>query len=210
MNKIDVYNLEGKKVSDLSLNESVFGLEKNDALVHQVYVAQAANRRSGSAHTKIRSAVRGGGRKPWKQKGTGNARTGSIRNPIWRGGGTIFGPLKGNNHTKNINVKMKKKALLAVLSDKVRNDKVRIVDSLKLEKMKTKIIADMIQHMKVDKKSTLIGFATQEAHNHLAARNIERILAMETEKLNVYDVLNTEYMILSIDSVKQLEEKYTA
>ena len=94
MKKVDIYNLEGKKVASMDLNDQVFGLERNDALVHQVYVAQSANRRSGSAHTKIRSDVQGGGKKPWKQKGTGNARTGSIRNPLWRGGGIIFGPMK--------------------------------------------------------------------------------------------------------------------
>ena len=209
MKKLDVYNIEGKKVSDVSLDEAVFGLESNDALVHQVYVAQAANRRSGNAHTKIRSDVRGGGRKPWKQKGTGNARTGSIRNPIWRGGGTIFGPLKGNNYGKQINVKMKQKALLTALSEKVRSEKIRVVDSLKLEEKKTKTVAGLLKGMDVN-KSALIGFSLEEAGNHIAARNIEKISAIETDKLNVYEVLNAEYLILSEDSLKQIEAKYAA
>lgn len=209
MKKLDVYNIEGKKVSDVSLNEAVFGLESNDALVHQVFVAQSANRRSGSAHTKIRSDVRGGGRKPWKQKGTGNARTGSIRNPIWRGGGTIFGPLKGNNYAKAINTKMKRKALLTALSEKVRSEKVRVVDSLKLKEAKTKTIAEMLKGMEMN-KSALIGFSVEESGNHIAARNIEKITAIETDKLNVYDVLNAEYLILSEDSLKQIEAKYAA
>ncbi len=209
MKKLDVYNIEGKKVSDISLNEAVFGLESNDALVHHVYVAQAANRRSGSAHTKIRSDVRGGGRKPWKQKGTGNARTGSIRNPIWRGGGTIFGPLKGNNYSKKINAKMKRKALLTALSEKVRSEKVRVVDSLQLEDKKTKTIAGMLAGMDVQ-KSALIGFSLKEAGNHIAARNIDRVQTIETAQLNVYDVLNAEYLIVSEDSLKQIEAKYAA
>lgn len=210
MKKIDVYNIEGKKIADVSLNEAVFGVEKNDALVHQVYVAQAANRRSGSAHTKIRSDVRGGGRKPWKQKGTGNARTGSIRNPIWRGGGITFGPLKNRNFTKKINVKMKQKALLAALSDKVRADKVRVVDSLKLEDKKTKVIVGMVNGIGINEKSAIIGFSPEEAGGHIAARNITKVNALETDQLNVYDVLNAEYLVLSKDSLKQLEAKYAA
>lgn len=209
MKKVDVYNIEGKKIADTALSDVVFGVESNDALVHQVYVAQAANRRSGSAHTKIRSDVRGGGRKPWKQKGTGNARTGSIRNPIWRGGGTIFGPLKENNYTKSINIKMKKKALVTALSDKVRSDKIRVIDSLHLKDVKTKVIVGMINGIGID-KSTLIGFSTEETGNHIAARNIENVSAIETDKLNVYDVLNAEYVVLSKDSLKQLEAKYAA
>ncbi|PID52347.1 MAG: 50S ribosomal protein L4 [Candidatus Moraniibacteriota bacterium] len=209
MKKIDVYNIEGKKIADVSLSEAVFGLESNDALLHQVYVAQAANRRNGSAHTKIRSDVRGGGRKPWKQKGTGNARTGSIRNPIWRGGGTIFGPLKGNNYSKQINAKMKQKALLTALSEKARNGKICVVDSLKLEEKKTKTVANMLSGMEIN-TSALIGFSLEEAGNHIAARNIKKIRTIETDKLNVYDILNVEYLILSEDSLKQIEAKYTA
>lgn len=209
MKKVDIYNIEGKKVADVKLSEVVFGVDSNDALVHQVYVAQAANRRSGSAHTKIRSDVRGGGRKPWKQKGTGNARTGSIRNPIWRGGGTIFGPLKGNNYGKSINIKMKQKALLTALSEKARNEKIYVIDSLKLKEVKTKAVAGMIDGIGIE-KTALIGFAVEEAGNHIAARNIEKISAIETDKLNVYDILNAEYLVLSKDSLKQLEAKYAA
>lgn len=209
MKKVDVYNIEGKKTADLTLNEQVFGVESNDALLHQVFVAQSANRRSGNAHTKIRSDVRGGGRKPWKQKGTGNARTGSIRNPIWRGGGITFGPLKIRNFSKSINAKMKRKALLIALSEKVRNDKLRVVDSLKMDEAKTKIVAGMLGGMDMD-KSAVIGFSMEEKGGHLAARNIEKINAMETDQLNVFDVMNSEYLVLSKDSIKQLEAKYVA
>ncbi len=209
MIKLDVYNIEGKKESDIELNDTVFGVEKNDALVHQVYVAQAANRRSGSAHTKSRSDRRGGGKKPWKQKGTGNARTGSIRNPIWRGGGVTFGPLNTRNFKKSINAKMKRKALLVALSEKVRGDKIRIVDSLNVADNKTKVVANMIAGMGLD-KSIVIGFSIDESGSYIAARNINKVNAMETGQLNVFDLLNSEYLVLSKDSIKQLTNKYTA
>lgn len=208
MKKIDVYNIEGKKVSDVALNDKVFGIEKNDALVHQVYVAQSANRRSGSAHTKIRSDVRGGGKKPWKQKGTGNARTGSIRNPLWRGGGVIFGPLKGKNYTQSINEKMKQKALLIALSEKVRNEKIRIVEDLALEQPKTKVIAGFLSTVGIT-KSTLIALAKNESGTYKASRNIDRVTALEAEKLNVFDVMNAEYLVVSKETLKQLDTKYT-
>ena len=209
MIKLDVYNIEGKKDSDIELDESIFGVKKNDALVHQVYVAQAANRRSGSAHTKTRSQRRGGGKKPWKQKGTGNARTGSIRNPVWRGGGIVFGPLNTRNFKKAINAKMKRKALLVVLSEKVRSGKVRVIDSLKITDNKTKVVAKMIEGLDID-KSMIIGFSDKESSSYIAARNIEKVNAMQTNQLNVFDALNSDYLLLSKDSVEQLTNKYTA
>jgi len=209
MKKVDVYNIDGEKSGDVSLDEAVFGVATNDVLVHQVYVAQAANRRGGSAHTKIRSERRGGGKKPWKQKGTGNARTGSIRNPIWRGGGITFGPLKNRNFKKSINEKMKRKALIIALSDKVRGDKIRVIDSLNVADHKTKVVANMITKMEID-KSMIIGFSGDESDSYIAARNVARVNAMATNQLNVYDILNAEYLILSKDSVKQLTDKYTA
>ncbi len=207
MKKVDVYNIEGKKVADVALSEGVFGLEANDALVHQVYVAQAANRRSGGAHTKIRSDVRGGGRKPWRQKGTGNARAGSIRSPLWRGGGVTFGPLKEKNYTKSINVKMKRKALLIALSEKARNGKIVVVDSLVIKEPKTKVVAAFLDNAKMY-TSTLFGLATQESDTYKAVRNIEKASSLETQKLNVYDVMNADSIVLSQESLKELEGKY--
>ncbi|MEA3323493.1 MAG: 50S ribosomal protein L4 [Patescibacteria group bacterium] len=209
MKKLDVYNIEGKKTGDVTLDATVFEVDGNDALVHQVYVAQGANRRSGTAHTKIRSDKRGGGKKPWKQKGTGNARTGSIRNPIWRGGGVTFGPLKNRNFKKSINEKMKRKALTIALSDKVRGDKVRVIESLVVKDNKTKVVAGLIAEMGID-KSMVVGFSVDEAGSYVAARNVPKVNAMATNQLNVYDVLNAEYLVLSKDSVKQLTDKYTA
>ncbi len=209
MKKLDVYNIEGKKTGDVTLDATVFEVDENDVLVHQVYVAQSANRRSGTAHTKIRSDRRGGGKKPWKQKGTGNARTGSIRNPIWRGGGVTFGPLKNRNFKKSINEKMKRKALMIALSDKVRGDKVRVIESLVVKDNKTKVVAGLIAEMGID-KSMVVGFSVDESGSYVAARNVPKVNAMATDQLNVYDVLNAEYLVLSKDSVKQLTNKYTA
>lgn len=207
MKKVDIYNLEGKKVASMDLNDQVFGLERNDALVHQVYVAQSANRRSGSAHTKIRSDVQGGGKKPWKQKGTGNARTGSIRNPLWRGGGIIFGPMKDKNYTKGINVKMKRKALLVALSQKAAADKIRVIDTLTMDAPKTKMIAGMFKNIGID-KSVLVGLGGDENNTYKAVRNIAKTNVIETEKLNVYELLNAEYLVLSKESLEQLNNKY--
>lgn len=209
MSKVNLYSIEGKKTGDITLPEAIFGMESNDQLVHQVYTAQAANRRSGSAHTKIRSEVRGGGRKPWKQKGTGNARTGSIRNPIWRGGGTIFGPLKGKNYSKDINVKMRRKALLIALSEKARAEKVIVADTLALPEVKTKNIASFLEAVGAV-KSTLISLVSGESETYKAARNIQKVKAFEVEKLNVYDVMNSQYLVISQDGLKKLEEQYAA
>ncbi len=207
MKKVDIYNLEGKKVASMDLNDQIFGLEKNDALVHQVYVAQSANRRSGSAHAKIRSEVSGGGKKPWKQKGTGNARTGSIRNPIWRGGGIIFGPLKDKNYTKGINIKMRRKALLVALSQKAEAGKIRVIDTLVLEVPKTKTVSTMLKNIGID-KSVLLGLGSGENESYKAVRNIAKTNVIETEKLNVYELLNAEYLVLSKESLQQLDNKY--
>ncbi len=207
MKKIDVYNLEGKKVATTDLNAAVFDVQGSDAIIHHVYVAQAANRRSGHAHTKIRSEVRGGGRKPWRQKGTGNARTGSIRNPLWKGGGVIFGPTKDKNYTQDINSKVKKKAIALALTKKAQADKIRVVESLVMEDVKTKPMAALLRAMGVD-ASAVVALAPQETESYKAVRNIARVVPMEAEKLNVYDVMNAQYLVLSLDALKQLDAKY--
>ncbi len=207
MTKVSVYNAAGEKQEEITLPESVFGLPANNDLVHQVYVAQSANQRIGSAHTKVRSDIRGGGKKPWKQKGTGNARTGSIRNPIWRGGGTIFGPSKDRNYTKNINVKMRRKALLTVLSEKARNGKIVVMDTLVLPEAKTKNVADIFTKNGIE-KSVTIGLGKTENQTYKAARNIPKTRAMEIEKLNVKDLLDTDKILLSQESVTKIEKHF--
>lgn len=207
MTTVDLYNIDGKKAGSFDLPEDVFGLAANNDLVHQVYVSQAANRRSGSAHTKQRSDVRGGGRKPWKQKGTGNARTGSIRNPIWRGGGTIFGPLKSKNFSKNINTKMRRKALLIALSEKARAGKIVVADSLVLPEAKTKHVIAFLTGVGIT-TSSLIGLGTKERDTFRAVRNIEKKHACEVEKFNVFDVLNADYVIVSKDGIAGIQSQF--
>ncbi len=207
MLKIPIYNLKGEKLKENVVSEEVFGLPKNDALLHQVYVAQRAAQRKVIAHTKNRSERAGSGRKPWKQKGTGNARTGSIRNPIWREGGIVFGPTKERNFKKKINQKMKQKALKIALSEKVRNNLLIVVDELKLAESKTKVFYQAIQDLKI-KGSLLVGFALKEKHTNLYLRNIPRTKGILEKQLNVLDILNYKYLLLSLNSLKELEERY--
>ena len=209
MSKVSLHNLEGKNVGEISLPETIFDVPFNASLVHQVYVAQCANKRSGSAHTKVRSDVRGGGKKPWKQKGTGNARTGSIRNPIWRGGGTIFGPSKDRNYTKAINAKMRRGALYCVLSQKVRDGQMIVFDSLVLPEIKTVEAAKILAAGGVQ-TSAVIGLAESEASTYRAMRNIPKIKAYEVAKLNVKDLLETEFLLVSQESLAMIEEHFTA
>jgi len=209
MTTVDLYNYEGKKTGSIELPEELFAQPKNPTLLHQVYVAQGANRRHGSAHTKVRSEIRGGGRKPWKQKGTGNARTGSIRNPIWRGGGIIFGPRKNRNFSKNINTKMRRKALLIALSEKARSGKVIVTETLTLPETKTKTIATFLTRVGVLPSSAMIGLGDKERTTFLAVRNIPKTKAMEVEKFNVYDLLNTEYVVLSTAGIEGLQNQFT-
>lgn len=207
MFKVEVYNLEGKVIGDISLPKDVFGLESNNSLVHQVYVAQAANRRSGSSHVKTRGERRGGGKKPWKQKGTGSARTGSIRNPIWKGGGIVFGPNKDINFSKSVNAKMRRKALMVVLSEKVKFDKIKVIETLNLTEKKTKVFSDMFKNININ-KSVLVSFGKDEKNSYRAAKNIEKVNTIGIDQLNVFDLMNSDYLVLSKDSVKQIKDKY--
>ena len=207
MAKTAVYNLSGKKAEDIELSDSVFAVPENDALLHQVYVAQYANKRAVIAHTKNRGERKGTGKKPWRQKGTGNARVGSRRTPVWRGGGVVFGPTKNRNFKKKINDKMKQKATKISLSEKVRSKKLIIVDEMKLKNKKTKEFAKALINLKI-KGSALIGLAKEEKEMYLYCRNIPRVNSVLINNLNVYDMLNNKYLILSKVSVKFLEDKY--
>ena len=206
--KIAVHNLAGKKVVDMELSDAVFGVPANDALTHQVYVAQYSNRRKVIAHAKGRAEVAGSGKKPWAQKGTGRARTGAARNPIWRGGGSIFGPTKNRNFKKNIPDKMKRKALLISLSDKVRSGDLIVIDDMKLKERKTKQFAAALKKLKI-KGSLLIGIADLEREIVLYSRNIPKVDPISIKQLNVFDILNRKNLILSKESVKFLENKYS-
>lgn len=208
MLKIAVNNLTGKKVADLELLEDVFGLPQNFDLLHQVYVSMAANKRTVISHTKDRGERAGSGRKPWKQKGTGNARVGSVRTPVWRKGGIVFGPTKERNFSKKINKKVNRKAILLALSEKVRENQLLVVDQIKLNERKTKEFFQILNNLKV-KGSALIGFSDSEKDFRIASRNIKNTDNILTSRLNVFDILNHKNLLLSKDSIKYLEEKYS-
>jgi len=207
MPKIAVYNLEGKKVSDIELSSEVFGLSKNDELLHQAYVAIESNQRQVLAHTKDRGERSGSGKKPWKQKGTGNARVGSVRTPVWRKGGIIFGPTKDRNFKKDINKKMMRKAILLALSAKFKSEGIIVLEKIELAEKKTKKFAEIIKNLKI-KGSALIGFSKKESELRLYSRNLKKTNNTLTSDLNVFDIMNHKNLILSKESIKYLEEKY--
>jgi len=206
MIKYPVYNLKGQKTKDLNLSEAVFGLKPNDILLHQVYVSQYANRRQVIAHTKDRAERAGSGRKPWKQKGTGRARVGSVRTPIWRKGGIVFGPTKDRNFKKDVPKKMSRKALAMAFSGKVSDQELRLVENLRLSEPKTKLMHEVLQKLKL-KGSVLIGFSKDERLSKKAARNLARVEVIDVENLNVYDILNHKNLILSEIGIKAVESK---
>lgn len=205
--KFPVHNLKGEKIKDIELPESVFGLKPNDSLLHQVYVSQYANRRKVLAHTKDRAERAGSGRKPWRQKGTGRARVGSVRTPIWRKGGVVFGPTKDRNFKKDVPKKMNRKALRIVLSGKIKDKEIAIVDSLKIKEVKTKLMKQAIGALKL-KGSVLFGFSKDERLTKRAVRNLPKVDSIDTENLNVFDVLNHKYLVMSEEGIKFLENKY--
>lgn len=205
--KYPVHNLEGKKVKDIELSENIFGVAANDALLHQVYVSQFANCRKILAHTKDRSERAGSGKKPWRQKGTGRARVGSVRSPIWRKGGIVFGPTKDRNFKKDIPQKMNQKALTVALSGKLTDKEIIIVDTLKIKEAKTRVMSKAIEALKL-KGSILIGFSKSERESKRASRNIVKIDNIDAENLNVFDILNHKYLLMSEDGIKSIEGKY--
>lgn len=207
MLKVPIYNLEGKKSGDLSLSEKVFGLASNNSLLHQAYITILGNQRKVIAHTKDRGERAGSGKKPWRQKGTGNARVGSVRNPVWRGGGIVFGPTKDRNFKKDINKKMMRKAILIALSEKVRSKNLLVLDKIEIVSKKTKEFSKAIKNLEI-KGRTLIGFSEKEREFQLYSRNLEKIQNIYVKSLNVFDILNNKNLILSKDSIKYLEEKY--
>lgn len=207
MIKFPVYNLKGEKVKDAQLSENIFGLKKNDALLHQIYVSQYANRRQVIAHTKDRAERAGTGKKPWKQKGTGRARVGSVRTPVWRKGGVVFGPTNERNFKKDIPKKMGQRALALVLSGKVKDKEFVLVDSLLLEEVKTKHMKEAIKNLKI-KGSILIGFSENEKGSSKASRNLNKVSVVDVRNLNILEALNHKHLLMSEEGLKVLEGKY--
>ena len=206
MPKIDVYDIEGKKVSTVDLNEEIFGIEPNEAVVHSVLVNFLANQRQGTQNTKTRAEVRGGGRKPWRQKGTGRARQGSIRAPQWIKGGIALDP-KPRSYKYQVNKKEKRLAIRSCLSSKVLENELTVVDSLALKEIKTKDMAKALTNLKVEGK-TLILLPEKNETVQKSARNIEGVKTTLVNTINVYDLLKYKNLVITLDTVKKLEEVY--
>ena len=205
MPKIDVYNMEGKKVSDVELNDNVFGIEPNEAVVHSVLVNYLANQRQGTQSTKTRSEVSGGGRKPWRQKGTGRARQGSIRSPQWVGGGVVFAPVP-RDYSFKLNKKEKRAALKSALTSRVNESKFIVVDELKLDSIKTKNFVQVLNNLKVEK--ALVVLNAMDTHVIKSASNVPTVKTAQTNELNVFDVLKYDTVVVTKDAVKTIEEVY--
>ena len=206
MPKVDVYDIKGKKVSDVELAEAIFGIEPNEAIVHSVLVNYLANQRQGTQSTKTRAEVRGGGRKPWRQKGTGRARQGSIRAPQWVKGGIALGP-KPRKYTYKVNKKEKRLAIKSVLSSKVLENQLVVIDELPFKEIKTKQMVSALEKNKVEGK-TLIMLPEKNEAVQKSARNIEGVKTTLVNTINVYDLLKYNKLVITLDTVKKLEEVY--
>ena len=206
MPKVDVYDIKGKKVSDVELADSVFGIEPNEAVVHSVLVNYLANQRQGTQSTKTRAEVRGGGKKPWRQKGTGRARQGSIRAPQWIKGGIALGP-KPRSYKYTVNKKERQLAIKSLLSSKVLENNLVVVDSLPLKDIKTKEMVKALSNLKVEGKA-LIMLPEKNENVQKSARNIEGVKTTLVGTINVYDLLKYNKLVLTLDTVKKLEEVY--
>ena len=233
MSKATVYNTKGEKVKEIDLNPKVFDLKISPELVQQAVVTQQANRRKNLAHTKDKGEVRGGGRKPWRQKGTGRARHGSIRSPLWRGGGITFGPTKDQNFSLKMNKKAKRKAILMVLSDKASRQKIVLLDNLSLEEAKTKKFFEILKNLKLRKssgnkkalakdkketkelksdkikaKSVLVILPEKNDKIKRATQNIPKLNTIQANSLNILDILQPEYLLLPLDALTVIEKTF--
>ena len=205
MPSIDVYNIEGKKVSTVELNEEIFGIEPNEAVVHNVLVNYLANQRQGTQSTKTRAEVRGGGRKPWRQKGTGNARQGSIRAVQWRKGGIAFGP-KPRDYSKKQNRKERRLALKSALSYKVLDKELMLVESINFETNKTKEMVNLLNKLELTNAKVLLVVEELTDNVCLAARNLGNVKIVLPEEVNTYDVVNADKMVITEVALNKLEE----
>ena len=205
MAKVSVFNMEGKEVGSLDLNDAVFGVEVNEHLVHMAVVQQLANNRQGTQKAKTRSEVSGGGRKPWRQKGTGHARQGSTRSPQWTGGGVVFAPVP-RDYSFKLNKKEKRAALKSALSSRVQDGKLIVVDELKLDEIKTKQFAKIMDNLKVEK--ALVVLSEKDENVVMSARNLPAVKTALSNTINVYDILKYNTLVLTKDAVKSIEEVY--
>ena len=205
MANVAVYNMKGEEVGSLELNDAVFGAKINEHLVHMSVVQYLANKRQGTQKAKTRSEVRGGGRKPWRQKGTGHARQGSIRAPQWKGGGVVFAPTP-RDYSFKLHKKEKRAALKSVLTSKVNDSKFIVLDELKLDEIKTKKFQEVLENLKVSKALVIINDNDQNIV--MSARNIPKIKTALTNTINVYDILKYDTIVVTKDAVATIEEVY--
>ncbi len=203
--KADLYNMKGEKTGDVTLPTSIFGVEVNSDLIYQVMRVQTLSRRQNTADTKDRSEVRGGGKKPWRQKGTGRARHGSRRSPIWKGGGVTFGPTNERNYKKKINKKVKRAAVSMVLSAKKEKNFIFFVSDLEIKEPKTKAMREFLKNT-FCKKGTLLVLPKIDRNLILSTRNIEGVDTIQAKDINALDLLSYKYLIIPKDSVKVIEE----
>ena len=206
MANVSVFDMKGSKVGSIDLDDAVFGVEINEHLVHMAVVQQLANNRQGTQKAKTRSEVSGGGRKPWRQKGTGHARQGSIRAPQWTGGGVVFAPVP-RDYSFKMNRKEKRAALKSALTDKVNSEKFIVVDKLELDEYKTKKMVEILDNLKVEGKSLLVLAENNEKVVKSAA-NIEEVQTASVETLNVYDIVNNGTMVVTKDAALKIQEVY--
>ena len=205
MATVSVYNMEGAEVEKMELSDEIFGVEVNENLVHRAVVQYLANRRQGTQKAKTRSEVSGGGRKPWRQKGTGHARQGSTRSPQWTGGGVVFAPVP-RDYSQKMNKKEKRLAVKSVLSDKVAGGNFLVLENLDLEEIKTKKMQEVLKNLGVDNAVIIVSADNRNAI--LSARNIEGVETLNPESINVFDVLKAKTVIATKSSVASIEEVY--
>lgn len=204
--KVNVLDIKAKKVGELELNDAVFGVEYNEALIHQVVVAQLANKRQGTKSTLTRTEVRGGGKKPWRQKGTGRARQGSIRSPQWTGGGVVFAP-KPRDFSQKINKKTKVAATLSALSAKVSDNDFIVLDKLQIQEAKTKYIAQMLKAFEIESR-VLIAVANDDEAVLRACANIQNVTLINADLVNVYDLASNTKCIFTVDAVEKIQKRF--
>ncbi len=206
--KASVYNQKGEEIKQINLSKDIFGLDVNFDLVHQVVVSYSSNKRQKIAHTKTRNEVRGGGRKPWRQKGTGRARHGSIRSPLFKGGGVTFGPRNDKNYKKIIPDKMRKKALFMALSGKFKDNEIIFLDDINLSEPKTKSAKKIIDNLPIESKSALILLPKKNDNLIVGIKNIPKIEAIPAKDINAFDLLSFKFLIILEQSVKVIEDTF--
>ncbi|MBP3875537.1 MAG: 50S ribosomal protein L4 [Lachnospiraceae bacterium] len=206
MANVSVFNMEGQEVGTIDLNDAIFGVEVNENLIHMAVVQQLANKRQGTQKAKTRGEVSGGGRKPWRQKGTGHARQGSTRAPQWKGGGVVFAPVP-RDYSFKMNKKEKRAALKSALTDRLQEGKLIVLDELKFDEIKTKAFAKVLENLKISNKALFV-LGDMDQNVILSARNLPDTKTTQTSEMNVYDVMNAQTLVITKDAVAKIEEVY--